>query len=53
MIGQGVVIGCQYSLGIGKPLMGRNTGLQTTPAFPDNEPGREPGIGVQVEPTAS
>lgn len=29
MIGQGVVIGYQYSLGAGKPLMDRNTGLQT------------------------
>jgi len=28
MIGQGVVIGYQYSLGIGKPRMGRNAGLQ-------------------------
>lgn len=27
MIGQGVVIGNQYSLGIGKPLTDRNTGL--------------------------
>ncbi len=53
MIGQGVVIGYQYSLGIGKPLMGRNTGLKEPTSFPDNEPGREPGIGVQVEPTAS
>ena len=59
LIGQGVVIGCQYSEGIGKSWTDRSAGLQTEQkvqpqtAIPDNELGKEPGIGVQVEPKAS
>ena len=59
MVGQGVVIGYQYSEGTGKSRSGRSAGLQTErkvqpqTAIPDNEPGKEPGIGVQVEPKAS
>ena len=59
LIGQGVVIGHRYSDGIGKSRWDRNAGLQTEQkvqpqtAIPDNELGKEPGIGVQVEPKAS